>query len=45
MPATICSMVLLPDPFSPTMQNVSPRFDFESEILQGQEIAVALAGG
>ena len=26
MPATICSSVLLPDPFSPTMQNVSPRF-------------------
>ena len=26
MPATICSRVLLPEPFSPTMQKVSPRF-------------------
>ena len=25
MPATICSSVLLPEPFSPTMQKVSPR--------------------
>ena len=25
MPATNCSSVLLPEPFSPTMQNVSPR--------------------
>ena len=25
MAAMSCSAVLLPDPFSPTMQNVSPR--------------------
>ena len=40
MPATICSNVLLPDPFSPTMQKVSPRMDFEIDIAERPKIAV-----
>ena len=42
MPATICSRVLLPEPFSPTMQKVSPRRHLEADVVQRPEIPVAL---
>ena len=42
MPATICSSVLLPEPFSPTMQKVSPRLISKADVVQRPEILVEL---
>ena len=40
MPATICSSVLLPEPFSPTTQKVSPRSTVNDDISESPEVLV-----